>query len=144
MVVMIYKQAGWDAFCQLFTGGGKLNSDPEGFTQVIRWQRLWDKRGKFLRQTTLLLWDGCSEAYHRIWFGPRDLCRWFIKILFMALMILSQEETYLILIIEVLSSMRLWLMLAVRECERNRVCVFLRILVNVFPFKRIVEDMYDL
>ena len=142
------------SFCQHFTGGGKLNSDPEALVGVNLFQavfhKLSDDRGTEAEEENSCVrphsYHGMvvTEAYHRIWFGLRELCRWFIKILFMAVMILSQEETYLILIIEVRASMRLWLMLAVRECERDRVCVFLGILVNVFPFKRIVEDMYDL
>ena len=125
--------------------GGKLNSDPEALVGVNLFQavfhKLSDDRGTEAEEENSCVrphsYHGMvvTEAYHRIWFGLRDLCRWFIKILFMVVMILSQEETYLILIIEVRASMRLWLMLAVRECERDRVCVFLRILVNVFPFR---------
>lgn len=150
---MIYKQAEWDAFCQHFTGGGKLNSDPEALIGVNLFQavfhKLSDDRGTEAEEE-----NSCVR--------PHSIMGWLLQKLITGFGLGSEtsvddssrfcswqwrswvKKTYLILIIEVRASMRLWLMLAVRECERDRVCVFLRILVNVFPFKRIVEDMYDL
>ncbi len=106
------------------------------FTKVIRWQRHLEAEKSGVRPHSC---HGMvvTAAYHRIWLGLRDLCRWFLKILCMAVMILSQEETHFILIYpnhrsSVFNAL-IWLMLAVSECECDRVYVFLRRMnVNVF------------